>query len=109
MNTLLLFQTILLKLQIFSSKRPHSQSPFKEKVISNTKKMKFGVGLKGLPLFLICKEKQLDVYSTITFQCRSTIVSDLLVGIYEEPFLQYNNETVILVSSLHMVLVNVVN
>ena len=97
------------KLQIFSSKPPHNQSPIREKVINSTKFMKFGVGLKGLPLFLICKEEQLDVYSTITFQCRSTIVSKLLIGIYEEPFLQYNNETVILVSCLHMVLVNVVN
>ena len=40
----------------------------RKKVITSVERIKFGVGLKILPFFLILKENQLEIYSTKTLQ-----------------------------------------
>lgn len=86
-----------LLLTIFESKRPHLESPIEKKVITSVERIKFGVGLKILPFFLIFKENQLEIYSTKTLQIVSIIEYRLFQESHEDPCIQYK-ETVIFVT-----------
>ena len=97
-----------LTLQIFKTNKPYNENPIKEKVIKSPTIMRFGIGIKGLPLFLICKEYFLLGYSTRTFQNIYTIESSDFSQVNDNTNLQFNNEAVIMASNYILIVVNVV-